>query len=615
MAGSPKKQKPRVQASRQTQVRTPIPTAKQLRELIRVGQHAKAIDLATAALAAAGLTVAKKVDLLDLRAESFIARGEFDLASADVDSMLVLAKRARNAAFRERAQKRRDRVQARRAEGKAASNTASTDLAQENARLFDETQRLLKETEQRAAELAVINRIQEGMAAELDFQAIVDLVGDKLREVFKTGDMGIVWHDAKNNLLHPLYVYEHGVRLMNLPLRTPAPDGSWVRISRTRLPLVLNNRAEKAALGMTAVPGTDDSLSAVRVPILGSDRVLGTIDIESFERENAFGESEVRLLSTVAASMGVALENARLFDETQRLLKETEQRAAELAVINRIQEGMAAELDFQAIVDLVGDKLREVFQTGDIGIRWYDAKANLIHYLYQYEHGVRLRPPPTTPRPDGPWFRMVETRKPLVVKDRAEYAALGFKTITGTDQSRSSVEVPILGSDRVLGTIVLENYERENAFGEAEVRLLSTVAASMGVALENARLFDETQRLLKETEQRAAELAVINSIQEGMAAELDFQAIIDLVGDKLREVFQHRRHRHPLVRSAQPNLIHYPVLLRAWATVRPSPSGPLGGQVLRCMVAHARTARREQPSRHAGQRSNTARMPGTDQSR
>ena len=37
---------------------------------------------------------------------------------------------------------------------------------------------------------------------------------------------------------------------------------------------------------------------------------------------------------------------------------------------------MAAELDFQAIVDLVGDKLREVFHTGDIGIRWYDAKAN-----------------------------------------------------------------------------------------------------------------------------------------------------------------------------------------------------------------------------------------------
>ena len=81
------------------------------------------------------------------------------------------------------------------------------------------------------------------------------------------------------------------------------------------------------------------------------------------------------------------------------------------------------------------------------------------------------------------------------------------------------IDVPIISGDRVLGSIGIENYERENAFGDSEVRLLTTVAASMGVALENARLFDETQRLLKETEQRAAELAIINSIQEGLAVE------------------------------------------------------------------------------------------------
>ncbi len=110
----------------------------------------------------------------------------------------------------------------------------------------------------------------------------------------------------------------------------------------------MNSRAEQVALGIGAVPGTDQANRRSWCPIVGGDRVLGTITLENYERENAFGESEVRLLTTVAASMGVALENARLFDETQRLLKETEQRAAELAVINSIQQGIAAELDFQA---------------------------------------------------------------------------------------------------------------------------------------------------------------------------------------------------------------------------------------------------------------------------
>ena len=118
----------------------------------------------------------------------------------------------------------------------------------------------------------------------------------------------------------------------------------------------------------------------------------------------------------------------------------------------------------------------------------------------------------------------------------------------GTDQGHSIVNVPIIGSDRVLGSIMLTNHERENAFGEAEVRLLSTVAASMGVALENARLFDETQRLLKETEQRNAELAIINSVQAALAAELNIQGIYDAVGDKVREIFHNADVRYPHLR-------------------------------------------------------------------
>ncbi|HXU56253.1 MAG TPA: GAF domain-containing protein, partial [Casimicrobiaceae bacterium] len=405
-------------------------------------------------------------------------------------------------------------------------------VALENARLFDETQRLFKAEQQRAAELAIINSIQEGLAAELNFQAIVHLVGDKLREVFNTGDLGIRWHDEKTNLSHYLYAYEHGKRLTISP-RPPAPGGMFETMRRTRQPLVINTAAEYANMPGGSLPGTDSSKSLIAVPIISSDRVLGTIVIENYEREHAYGDSEVRLLGTIAASLGTALENARLFDETQRLLKETEQRNAELAIINSIQQGLAAELDFQAIVDLVGDKLREVFATPDLGINWYDEKAHLLHYLYAYEHGKRLSITPRQPVRDGLFETMMRTRQPQVVNTLASIGA----AIPGTDQSKSMIAVPIISSDRVLGMIGIENYERENAYGESELRLLGTIAASLGTALQNARLFDETQRLFKAEQQRAAELAVINSIQQGMASKLDFQAIVDLVGDKLREVF------------------------------------------------------------------------------
>jgi PAS domain S-box-containing protein len=415
---------------------------------------------------------------------------------------------------------------------------AGLGVSLENARLFAETQRLLQETEQRAAELALINEIQQGLASELDFQAIVDLVGDKLRQIFKTGDLSINWYQEKENLVSTPYSYEHGVRLEPEPPHTPRPGPAFDILAKERQPLVVNSPDDFPRYGLQVAPGTDQSKSVAFVPLINGDHVLGSIQVENFEREYAFGESEMRLLTTVAGSLGTALENARLFAETQRLLQETEQRNSELALINEIQQGLAAELNFQAIVDLVGDKLRQIFKTGDLSITWYEEKENRIHDLYVFEHGVRLELlPPQAIRPESAYETIVKTRQPITINTPDEYPRYGLILVPGTDLSKSVVIVPLISSDRVLGTIQVENFEREYAFGESELRFLTTIAGSLGTALENARLFAETQRLLEETRQRAAELALINSIQQGLASELDFQAIVDLVGDKLREVF------------------------------------------------------------------------------
>ena len=459
---------------------------------------------------------------------------------------------------------------------------SSLGVALQSAKLFDETQRLLKETEQRNAELAVINSIQQGMAGKLNFQGIVDLVGDKLREVLGVQDIAIDWYDASTDLVHELYGYEHGQRL---PSRDPMPLAqrpSFRRMVETRRPVVLNSVAEMQAAGTQVVPGTDMAQSAVFVPIVHSDRVIGNLQLENHEREHAYGDAEVRLLQTVAASMGVALQSARLFDETQRLLKETEQRNAELAVINSIQQGMAGSLDFQGIVDLVGDKLREVLGVQDIGITWYDAAADLLRPLYVYEHGQRLAMPSAKPTATGPWAQMVRSRKPFVLNSWAEMDALGLGLTPGTDRARSALKVPVIVGDRVLGIIDTEDHQRDNAYGESEIRLLQTIASSMGVALENARLFDETQRLLKETDARAAELAIINGVQAGLANKLDVRSIFELVGDKLRELFdsqaisiagfdveRDRRHYHYIIeRGVRHQVPDGPISTLGWHLIR-----------------------------------------------
>ena len=78
--------------------------------------------------------------------------------------------------------------------------------------------------------------------------------------------------------------------------------------------------------------------------------------------------------------------------------------------------------------------------------------------------------------------------------------------------------------------ISLQNLDREHAFSDADVRLLTTLAGSLTVALENARLFEETR-------QRNAELALMNDVQRGLAENLGMQATYDFVGDRIQEIF------------------------------------------------------------------------------
>ncbi len=423
------------------------------------------------------------------------------------------------------------------------------------------------ELNQRVGELEIINAIQRGLAAELDFQGIVDMVGDKLREVHAdrrtSGSAGTT---SETRLAQPLYVYEHGKRLFHPPALACDPAARANACSQTRQPVVLNATAELLAIAGAAIPGTDMAKCAVWVPIIGSDRVLGAVQLENHEREYAYGESEVRLLQTVAASMGVALENARLFDETQRLLKETEQRNAELAIINSVQAALAAELNIQGIYDAVGDKIREIFGNADIGIRIYDPKSDLIHYPYTYESGKRIAIDSEALGDKGVGSHVIRTRETVVVNANMAEAMEKYESylMPGTLMPRSSVYVPLVAGDQARGVIDLSNYERENAYSDSDVRLLQTLANSMSVALENARLFDETQRLLKETDARAAELAIINGVQQGLADKLEAQAIYELVGDKLRELFdsqaisivsfdaeRNNRHYHYLLERGQ----------------------------------------------------------------
>jgi signal transduction histidine kinase len=415
------------------------------------------------------------------------------------------------------------------------ANSMSTAL--ENARLFDETQSLLKETQQRNAELAIINSVQEGLASNLDMQAIYDLVGDKIRDIFHAQGAAIYLFDHTKEVLETPYCY---LKTRFEIESRPFPEHPIAKLMLSRLqPIIYRTVEEYRVMGGTILENSEEYKSGMYVPLMVGKEIKGMVGIANLDKESAYNDSDLRLLQTLANSMSVALENARLFDETQRLLKVTEQRNAELAIINSVQEGLASKLDMQAIYDLVGDKIREIFYNTDTEIRVYDPQTNLLHVPYSIENGQRVAVDPISLSDARMSAHVLRTGQTLVINENfvQELEKYDAKMVLGRMyHPKSGVFVPLSMGNQAHGLIILSNVEREHAFDSSDVRLLQTLANSMSTALENARLFDETQRLLKETEQRNVELAIINSVQQGLASKLDMQAIYDLVGDKIRDL-------------------------------------------------------------------------------
>ena len=346
----------------------------------------------------------------------------------------------------------------------------------------------------RVEELAVINSVQEGLVREMDMKGIYKLVGDRICELFNSQSVFIRSFDLDSGLEQWQYVVEKGERLYSEP--RPLIWANKLLIQTKQHLLVNENYVETARKhGGTGVSKGLPPKSALFVPMVTGDIVRGSVSLQNVESENAFSESDVRLLTTMANSMSVALENARLFDETNRLLGEAKQSTAELSTVNSISKALASQLDPDDLIKMVGDQLKDLFKANVVYLALLNKKTNIIHFPYQY--GDEMDP---IKLGEGLTSKIIKNGEPLLInKDLNELRAqLGIKQIGVPAASYLGVPIPV--GDEIIGVLSIQSTEKENRFNENDLRLLSTIGSSVGVALRNATLFDEVQQAKMEAE-------------------------------------------------------------------------------------------------------------------
>jgi len=153
-----------------------------------------------------------------------------------------------------------------------------------------------------------------------------------------------------------------------------------------------------------------------------------------------------------------------------------DQRNAELAVINSVQEGLAAEMDMQGIYDLVGDKTRELFDSQVTVIATFDHENQKELFNYVFEDGKRFHPEARVF--DNIRSQLIRTRELISISENSTDALKKLGVIRqpapGTKSAKSMVWVPLTVGNEVRGYVSLQNLDRENAFSESDIRLSSS---------------------------------------------------------------------------------------------------------------------------------------------
>ena len=178
--------------------------------------------------------------------------------------------------------------------------------------------------------------------------------------------------------------------------------------------------------------------------------------------------------------------------------------------------------------ELVGERIGETFSADLVYVAMHDTATDRIEFAYYSEDGT------TGPREgfafgEGLTSHIIRTREPLLLNRDEDFDRFQARAV-GTPV-KSFLGVPIMLSDRAIGVISVQSMKVEGRFGPADVRLLGTIAASVGIAIQNAQLYGDAGR-------RADEMAALADVARDISATLDLRAVLDQMTERSRVLLE-----------------------------------------------------------------------------
>jgi sigma-B regulation protein RsbU (phosphoserine phosphatase) len=276
-------------------------------------------------------------------------------------------------------------------------------------------------------------------------------------------------------------------------IRIKVGQGVTGRAAQTRQAILVNDVTKEDDY-IEAIPNVCSELA---VPLIVKNRLIGVIDIEA-RKPGYFTDEHRRLLTLIGSRMAVGIENAQLYTRSTR-------QARTLLLLNEIARELSSILNLDQLLKRIAELLNRIIDYQMFSILLVDESGQKLTHRFslRFQESIHLKH--DIPLGQGLVGEAAAEKTAVLVPDVSKDP----RYVMANPETKSELAVPLIYKDKVIGVLDLE-HTRRGFFTEDHKRTITTLAAQVAIALENARLYEQIARQERRLER---DLALARELQ------------------------------------------------------------------------------------------------------
>src|SRR6516165_8223663 len=334
--------------------------------------------------------------------------------------------------------------------------------------------------------------VADAVNTTLDLNTLLQRVAEMLKRIIDYEIFAILLLNEKTQELRIRFQVGHPPEVAERIVIKVGMGVTGQAVQRREPVLVNDLTREQNVINFT--PGVRSELA---VPLIAKNKVIGVLDVEA-AKPNAFNEEHQRLLTLFASRIAAGIENARLYTRVSR-------QAKQLTLLTEISRELTSILQLDQLLKRVADLLTRIIDYEMFSILLLDPTGQVLQHRFslRFKESVHLKN--DIPIGQGLVGYAAQTGQAVLVPDVSKDP----RYIMANPETHSELCVPLIYKEKVIGVLDIEN-TRRGYFNDDHVRIMTTMAEQVAIAIENATLYERIARQEKRLEQ---DLALARELQ------------------------------------------------------------------------------------------------------